>query len=87
MYVILCQQLVRCNCFSYKKINLLKIVNEINHKKTFLNLTVKDIFDGVDGSCRTPIGALAKIVKTRKQFIFSVYGVFVRWKKIIKAKH
>ena len=42
----------------------------------------------LDGSCRTPIGALAKIVKrTRKQFIFFRYmASSLDGKKIIKSQ-
>ena len=66
-----------------------KIVNEINHKKTFIESDCERHFlMALDGSCRTPIGALAKIVKrTRKQFIFFRYmASSLDGKKIIKSQ-
>ena len=52
-----------------------KIVKEINHQKTFIESDCERCFlKALDGSCKTPIGALARLVKkNKKKFIFFRY--------------
>ena len=52
-----------------------KIIDEINHKKTFIESDCERHFlKALDGSCKTPIGALARLVKKDgKKYIFFRY--------------
>jgi hydroxymethylbilane synthase len=66
-----------------------KVVNKINHKKTFIESDCERHFlKALDGSCKTPIGALAKIVKkNKKNYIFFRYmASSLDGKKILKNK-
>ena len=48
-----------------------KIVKEINHQKTFIESDCERCFlKALDGSCKTPIGALARLVKKNKKNLF-----------------
>ena len=66
-----------------------KIVSEINHKKTFIESDCERCFlKALDGSCKTPIGALARIIKkNKKKYIFFRYmASSFDGSKIIKSK-
>ena len=66
------------------------LINQINHKSTFIESDCERQFlRALDGSCKTPIGALAKIVKrnnNKKQIFFRYMASSLDGKKIIKSK-
>ena len=66
------------------------LINQINHKSTFIESDCERQFlRALDGSCKTPIGALAKIVKrnnNKKQIFFRYMAFSLDGKKIIKSK-
>lgn len=66
------------------------LIDQINHKSTFIESDCERQFlRALDGSCKTPIGALAKIVKrnnNKKQIFFRYMASSLDGKKIIKSK-
>ena len=66
------------------------LIDQINHKSTFIESDCERQFlRALDGSCKTPIGALAKIVKRnnkKKQIFFRYMASSLDGKKIIKSK-
>ena len=66
------------------------LIDQINHKSTFIESDCERQFlRALDGSCKTPIGALAKIVKrnnNKKQIFFRYMVSSLDGKKIIKSK-
>ena len=66
------------------------LIDQINHKSTFIESDCERQFlRALDGSCKTPIGALAKIVKrnnNKKQIFFLYMASSLDGKKIIKSK-
>lgn len=65
------------------------LVNQINHKNTFIESDCERHFlRALDGSCKTPIGALARIVKknNNKKIFFRYMASSLDGKKIIKSK-
>ena len=66
------------------------LIDQINHKSTFIESDCERQFlRALDGSCKTPIGALAKIVKrnnNKKQIFFVIWPLHLMEKKIIKSK-
>ena len=66
------------------------LIDQINHKSTFIESDCESQFlRALDGSCKTPIGALAKIVKrnnNKKQIFFRYMASSLDGKKIIKSK-
>ncbi len=66
------------------------LIDQINHKSTFIESDCERQFlRALDGSCKTPIGAIAKIVKrnnNKKQIFFRYMASSLDGKKIIKSK-
>ena len=66
------------------------LIDQINHKSTFIESDCERQFlRALDGSCKTPIGAIAKIVKrnnNKKQIFFRYMASSLDGKKIIKNK-
>lgn len=66
------------------------LIDQINHKSTFIESDCERQFlRALDGSCKTPIGGLAKIVKrnnNKKQIFFRYMASSLDGKKIIKSK-
>ena len=66
------------------------LIDQINHKSTFIESDCERQFlRALDGSCKTPIGALAKIVKrnnNKKQIFFRYMASSLDGKKVIKSK-
>ena len=66
------------------------LIDQINHKSTFIESDCERQFlRALDGYCKTPIGALAKIVKrnnNKKQIFFRYMASSLDGKKIIKSK-
>ena len=66
------------------------LINQINHKSTFIESDCERQFlRALDGSCKTPIGGLAKILKRnnkKKQIFFRYMASSLDGKKIIKSK-
>ncbi len=66
------------------------LIDQINHQSTFIESDCERQFlRALDGSCKTPIGALAKIVKrnnNKKQIFFRYMASSLDGKKIIKSK-
>ena len=65
------------------------IVNKINHKTTFIESDCeRNFLRALDGSCKTPIGALAKIVKKNKKtsILFRYMASSLDGKKLVKSK-
>ena len=66
------------------------LIDQINHKSTFIESECERQFlRALDGSCKTPIGAIAKIVKrnnNKKQIFFRYMASSLDGKKIIKSK-
>ena len=66
------------------------LIDQINHKSTFIESDCEIQFlRALDGSCKTPIGGLAKIVKrnnNKKQIFFRYMASSLDGKKIIKSK-
>lgn len=52
-----------------------QLIKELNHTKTFIESDCERLFlKSLDGSCKTPIGAIAKIVKKeKKDYLFFRY--------------
>lgn len=52
-----------------------KLIKELNHTRTFIESDCERLFlKSLDGSCKTPIGAIAKIVKKeKKDYLFFRY--------------
>ncbi|MAW97849.1 MAG: hydroxymethylbilane synthase [Alphaproteobacteria bacterium] len=66
------------------------LIDQINHKSTFIESDCERQFlRALDGSCKTPIGAIAKIVKrnnNKRQIFFRYMASSLDGKKIIKSK-
>ncbi len=66
------------------------LIDQINHKNTFIESDCERQFlRALDGSCKTPIGAIAKIVKrnnNKRQIFFRYMASSLDGKKIIKSK-
>ena len=66
------------------------LIDQINHQSTFIESDCERQFlRALDGSCKTPIGAIAKIVKrnnNKKQIFFRYMASSLDGKKIIKSK-
>ena len=66
-----------------------EILKKLNDKNTFLEVTCERAFlEALDGSCKTPVGAFAKMLKNdEKEFInFRYFASTLDGKKFISDK-
>jgi hydroxymethylbilane synthase len=70
-----------------KKSELVSVLKKINNKKTFIESNCERTYlEALDGSCETPIGALATLNENKKKILFNYMASSVDGEKYIKGK-